>query len=137
MRALLEPAIRGEPVVIDDPLLVWPGGDEFVDARDAAAGAVAGLFAEHPQSRVYSIGTGVLHSFEDFVRAAGEAVPGLRVEVRVKPSGGFAGYRYLRPQPSDIGAAKRELGWAPQYDLTAIMSECAAFLTGHRNEERP
>ena len=136
MRTLLEPAIRGEPVVIDDPLLVWRGGDEFVDARDAAAGAVAALFAENPRSRVYSIGMGVLHGFEDFVRAAAEAVPGLRVEVRVEPSGGFAGYRHLRPQPSDIGAAKRELGWAPQYDLAAIMRECSAFLAGLRNEER-
>ena len=136
VRALLEPAIRGEPSVIDDPLLVWRGGDEFVDVRDAAAGAVAALFAEHPQGRVYSIGTGTLYSFEDFVRAAGEAVPGFRVEVRVKPTGGFAGYRRIRSQPSDIGAAKRELGWMPRYDLTATMKECAAYLTGHRGKER-
>ena len=137
VRALLEPAIRGQPAVIDDPLLVWRGGDEFVDPRDAAAGAVAALFAEHPQSRVYSIGMGVLHGFDDFVRAAGEAIPGFRVEVRVEPTGGFAGYRYLRSQPSDIGAAKRELGWAPKYDLAAIMKACATFLAGHRSEERP
>lgn len=137
VRALLEPAIRGEPSVIDDPLLVWRGGDEFVDVRDAAAGSVAALFADHPQSRVYSIGTGTLYSFEDFVRAACEAVPGCRVEVRVRPTGGFAGYRLIRSQPSDIGAAKRELGWTPRYDLAATMKECAAYITRHRGKERP
>ena len=136
VRALLEPAMQGRPVVIDDPLLVWLGGDEFVDPRDAAAGTVAALFAENPQSRVYSIGMGVLHGFDDFVRAAGEAIPGLRVEVRVEPTGGFAGYRYLRSQPSDIGAARRELGWAPQYDLAAIMKECSTFLGRYCNEGR-
>jgi len=31
LRTLLEPAIRGEPAVIDDPLIVWRGGDEFAE----------------------------------------------------------------------------------------------------------
>ena len=132
VRALLEPAIRGEVTVIDDPLFVWQGGDEFVDARDAASGLVAALFAERPVGRVYSVGMGVLHSFEDFVRAAREAVPGLRIEVRVEPKGGFSGFRFVRQQPSDIGAAKRELGWAPRYDLAATMKDCAAFIAGRR-----
>lgn len=135
VRALLEPAIRGEATVIDNPLFVWQGGDEFVDARDAASGLVAALFADRPVSRVYSVGMGVLHSFEDFVRAAREAVPGLRVEVRVKPKGGFSGFRFVRQQPSDIGAAKRELGWTPRYDLAATMKDCAAFISGRHSAE--
>jgi len=135
VRALLEPAIRGEATVIDNPLFVWQGGDEFVDARDAASGLVAALFADRPVSRVYSVGMGVLHSFEDFVRAAREAVPGLRVEVRVEPKGGFSGFRFVRQQPSDIGAAKRELGWTPRYDLAATMKDCAAFISGRHSAE--
>jgi UDP-glucose 4-epimerase len=96
---LLEPALRGEVTVIDDPLLVWKGGDEFVDARDAASGMVAALFAERPETRVYSIGMGVLHSFDDFVHAARQAVPGLRVEVRVEPKGGLLGIPF-RARPA-------------------------------------
>ncbi len=132
VRALLEPTLRGEAAVIADPALVWEGGDEFVDVRDAAGGAVAALFAARPAARVYSIGMGVLHSFEDFVRAAARAVPGFRVQVRAKPAGGFAGYPLIRPQPSDIGAAKRELGFAPQYDLADALAACATYLAGRR-----
>jgi UDP-glucose 4-epimerase len=136
VRALLEPAMRGEVTVIDDPLLVWKGGDEFVDARDAASGLVAALFAQRPAGRVYSVGMGVLHSFEDFVHAARQAVPGLRVEVRVQPKGGFSGFRFVRDQPSDISAAKRELGWTPQYDLSDTMKSCAAFIAGRGGMRR-
>lgn len=128
VRALLEPALRGEPAVIDDPRLVWHGGDEFVDVRDAAAGAVAALAAPAPSARVYSIGMGVLHGFDDFVQAARRVVPGLRVEVRVTPAGGFAGYPLLRPQPSDNSAARRDLGFAHTHDLTAALAACAAYL---------
>jgi len=130
MRALLEPAIRGRTSVIEDPAFVWKGGDEFVDARDAASGLVAALFAERPVGRVYSVGMGVLHSFKDFLQAAEQAVPGLRVDIRVEPKGGFSGFQFERSQPSDISAAKRDLGWAPQYDLAAAVKNCATFLTG-------
>lgn len=132
LRALLEPAIRGEVTVIDDPHFVWKGGDEFVDARDAASGLVAAAFAERPVGRVYSIGMGVLHGFEDFVRAARDAVPRLRLDVRVEPKGGFSGFRFVREQPSDISAAKRELGWEPRYDLAATMKDCAALISGRK-----
>ena len=128
VRSLLEPAIRGETVVIDDPQIAWKGGDEFIDARDAASGLVAALFATNPDARVYSIGMGVLHTFEEFVQAGRQAVPALRVEVRVAPQGGFAGFKFERAQPSDIRAARRDLGWVPQYDLAAIMKNCAGFI---------
>jgi UDP-glucose 4-epimerase len=128
VRSLIAPALRGAPARIDDPMLVWRGGDEFVDARDAASGLVAALFAPEPKTRVYSIGMGVLHSFDDFVAAARAAVPGLRVEVGVNPQGGFAGFKYPRPQPADATTPRAELGWKAEYDLAAIMRDCAAFI---------
>jgi UDP-glucose 4-epimerase len=128
VRALIEPALRGATARIDDPMLVWRGGDEFVDARDAASGLVAALLAPEPATRVYSIAMGVLHSFDDFVAAARAAVPGLHVEVGVDRQGGFAGFKYPRLQPADAATPRAELGWKAQYDLAAIMRDCAAFI---------
>jgi UDP-glucose 4-epimerase len=128
VRALIEPGLRGEVARIDDPMLVWRGGDEFVDARDAASGLVAALFAQEPKTRVYSIAMGVLHSFDDFVAAARASVPGLRVEVGVNRQGGFAGFKYPRPQPADAATPRVELGWKAEYDLSAIMRDCATFI---------
>lgn len=128
VRALLEPGLRGEVARIDDPMIVWKGGDEFVDARDVAGGLVAALFAPAPTTRVYSIAMGVLHGFDDFVAAARAAVPGLQVERMVDPPGGFAGFKFVRTQPADAETPRRELGWRPEYDLAAIMRDCAAFL---------
>ena len=56
--------------------------------------------------------------------------------VRVEPTGGFSGFRFVRQQLSDISAAKRELGWTPQYGLVDTMKDCAAFISARRSEER-
>ncbi len=130
VRALLLPAIRGEAAVIDDPLLVWQGGDDFVDARDCAAANVAALDASVPAQRVHHVTFGRMHGFDDFVAATRSLFPDFRVDVRVTPKAGFAGFPKIRPATSDLASAAADLGYVPQHDLRSALAECARWLGG-------
>ena len=128
VRALLLPAIAGKKAVVDDPMLVWKGGDDFVDARDVARANVAALEAKAPKQRVYHATFGRMHGFADFVEAVRSLYPGFEVDVRVEAKAGFAGFPKVRPATSDLRAAKAELGYEARYDLRAALQECALWL---------
>ncbi|HEY7608930.1 MAG TPA: NAD(P)-dependent oxidoreductase [Alphaproteobacteria bacterium] len=128
VRALLVPAMKGETAVIDDPMLVWQGGDDFVDARDCARANRAALEAQAPRQRVYYVTFGRMHSFDDFVAATRGLYPNFRIDLRVTAKAGFAGFPAVRPATSDLRAAECELGFSPQYDLRAALAECARLL---------
>jgi UDP-glucose 4-epimerase len=132
VRALLVPAMKGETAIIDDPLLVWRGGDDFVDARDVARANHAALTAAAPRQRVYHVTFGRMHSFDDFVAATRALYPGFEIDVRVTAKAGFAGFPAVRPSTSDLSAAEKELGWRPRYALNDALAECARHLASAR-----
>ncbi|RUM96679.1 NAD(P)-dependent oxidoreductase [Pseudaminobacter arsenicus] len=111
--------------VIDDPFLVWDGREEFVDMRDCAEANVAALHADRPGSRVYNIATGEWYSFDQFCDAVRAIYPDLRVRLKIPPTGGFAGFPYLRPAPSDIRLAADELGFKAKYSLHKTIEDYA------------
>ncbi len=127
LSTLAGPASRGEVSVVDDPYVVWQGGEEFIDARDCALANVAALDAPHPAQGVYNIGLGRLCSFDDVVDAVRQLHPALQVDVRTPPTGGFAGFPHVRSAASDIRAAARELGWQPTYTLAESIACFAPF----------
>lgn len=128
VRALLVPAMKGETAVIDDPLLVWKGGDDFVDARDVALANAAALAAAAPRQRVYHVTMGRMASFDDFVAATRSLYPSVKIDVRIAAKAGFAGFPAIRPATSDLAAAERELGWKPRYGLQEALAESARHL---------
>ena len=126
-RTLLRPDASGN-VAIDDPLLVWEGVEDFIDARDVAAANVAAIDAAQPVQRVYHVASGASLSVGDVIAAAAAAVPGLTVELRVKPHGGFAGFPHARAQPFDVSAAARELGFRAAIPLRETFAELRRWL---------
>lgn len=120
-------AVQGR-VSVTDPLLLWAGGDDFIDARDVAAANVAALDATALPSRVYTIGSGQLASFRDFVTAAAQIRPELTFDEVVLPDTGFAGFPYRRTQPFDISRARSELGFAARHDLLSSFEAASAWV---------
>ena len=128
LSCLLGPARRGVTAVIDDPHVVWKGGEEFIDARDCALANLAALDAAAPTQGVYHIGLGSLATFDEFVDAVRALHPRLQVQLAVTPAAGFAGFPHIRTAASDISAAARELGWAPRYPLADAVRHFAPLL---------
>jgi len=110
-----------KPAVFEEPRLAWQGGDEFVDGRDCAAGTVAALDAPALTQRVFTIASGRLVTFADFVAGARQLDPALEVKLMFEPKGGFAGFPHIRRFPSDISAAANQLGFCPKFDLDASL----------------
>jgi UDP-glucose 4-epimerase len=127
LTSLAGPAAQGKLAVIDDPYVVWRGGEEFIDARDCALANVAAVIAPDPAQGVYTIGLGRLCSFEDFVDAVRQLYPALQVDIRTQPTGGFAGFPHVRTAASDISAAARELAWQPRYSLAQSVAHFTPF----------
>ena len=127
LSSLAGPASRGQVSVIDDPYVVWRGGEEFIDARDCALANVAALDAGNPVQGVYTVGLGQLCGFEDFVDAVRLLYPSLQVALRVQPTGGFAGFPHVRQAASNTDAAARELGWRPAFSLADSVAHFAPF----------
>ncbi|MDM0116928.1 NAD(P)-dependent oxidoreductase [Variovorax sp. J22R133] len=129
LSSLATPASLGQVSVIEDPYVVWRGGEEFIDARDCAIANVDALDAADPAQGVYSIGLGHLCSFKDFEQAVRLLYPSLQVELRIEPQGGFAGFPHVRHAASDISAAARELGWRPLFSLAESVAHFAPLCT--------
>lgn len=127
---LLAAGANGAPALIDDPLLVWEGNEEFVDARDCAVANVCALDASDPKSRVYNVATGDWCSFEDVCNAVLLVYPALTIDLRVTPKGGFAGFPHLRPSPSDVRAAARELGFRARFRLPETIRHLSGLQAG-------
>lgn len=125
LSTLLAAGRSGRPAVLDDPLLLWRGHEEFVDARDCARANVMALDATAPRQRVYSITAGEWHTVDGFIATVAAVHPGLTIATRVEPTGGFAGFPHPRPAPSDLSAARRELGYEPRYDLRQTVRDYA------------
>lgn len=119
-------AVNGR-VAVADPLLLWSGGDDFIDARDVAAANVAALDATALPSRVYTIGSGRLATFADFVAAARQVRPALVFDEMALPDTGFAGFPYRRTQPFDVACAQTELGFAARHDLLSSFNAASAW----------
>lgn len=100
-----------------DPMILWSGGEDFIDVRDVARANVAALDAPKLDSRVYTIASGRLASFADVLAAARAVRPDLEIVTPVLPDGGFAGFAHARSTPFDVSRARLELGFEAQHDL--------------------
>lgn len=124
LQRLIAGGQSGVKLVLDDPFELWAGREEFVDARDCALANLAALDAPAPVQRVYNVANGDWFSLDDFVSTVRGIYPALQVEIPTPPGVGFAGFPHLRPAPSDISAAARELGFRARISLAETIAHC-------------
>jgi UDP-glucose 4-epimerase len=117
MAELLGQGARDGRIHISDPLLMWRGGEDFIDAGEVARANVAALDAPTLPSCVYTIASGRMARFTDFVEAAQKLQPDREIGHTPLPDTGFAGFAHARETPFDVSRAKAELGFEARHDL--------------------
>ena len=113
-------ALKGEEAVV-------PAMDfEWVYAKDAGAGTVLALFAAKLETRVFNITMGTLVTAAEFADALSEVIPGARVRIEDPQEGGMD-----LPDThiaSDIGLARKALGFEPEYGIVDSIRDLAEWL---------
>jgi len=125
------------------------GGNNFVDVRDVADGLVRAADRGRPGERYLLTGTNRSMSgfFGELARAAGRAIPRLRVPTSLAPIVAALGERFTRSGPPaltlpqarlmpyfwyfDCAKARRELGYEPRR-LRETLADAHAFWTHTR-----
>ena len=125
---LLGEGAQQNRVNVTDPLILWSGGEDFIDARDVAAANVLALDAASLKSRVFTIASGRMSTFADFLAAARTVRPELVIEHAAIPATGFAGFAWPRTMPFDVSLARTELGFAAQHDLVSSFRAARPFV---------
>ena len=111
--AILDAIAKGEPWTVPNP---GETGD-WLYVKDAVKALLCLYDAEDPRQRIYNIAGGV-HTIGEVVAVGREAMPGSRIEL---VQGGANQSPY--PASYDDGPARREIGWAPDYDLASAVRE--------------
>jgi nucleoside-diphosphate-sugar epimerase len=119
MQALMEAGVTGKPARIPEAETI---ANEYVYAKDVGHAVDCAVTAKTPKGMVFNIGSGVVTPFETLVAAVRSLFPNLQIEIEPGEPPKSKG------QPLDISAAKRELGWVPQFTLETALEDYAADL---------
>lgn len=128
MSELLGAKAINDRVHVTDPLLMWRGGEDFIDAREVARANVAALGISALASTIYTIASGQMARFDDFLAAARTVCPHLTISHDAIPETGFAGFAHPRETPFDVGRAAAELGFSARHDLADSFRTAQAWI---------
>lgn len=104
--------------------------NEYIYAKDIGRAVDLAATVEMPKQTVFNIGNGYVSQFEDVLAAVKALCPGVRYEVER----GEAPHSKLAPL--DISAAKRHLGWEPQFTLRAAFEDYLKELKAAHGQSR-
>jgi UDP-glucose 4-epimerase len=119
MQALLEAGLSGTRARISSAETM---ANEYVYARDMGRAVDLALTVPMPATSIFNIGNGFVSTFEEVTAAVRQQCPGLDYEVEPGPA------PKSKSAPLSVEAARRDLGWAPRYDLEAGFADFAREL---------
>lgn len=117
MSRLIAAARAGGEHVLNDPFLWWDGTEEFVDPRDCGRAMVAALDADDPAQGVYAIAHPTGWTLDAVAAEIASRFGAFALTIPDHRPSGFAGFPHLRPAPTDLSAAARELGFKAEHNL--------------------
>jgi UDP-glucose 4-epimerase len=115
---LIDEPLAGRPVVVDRGA---EQRDDVIYAADAAAGVALATLADVRGFRVFNISRGVATTLGDLADAVRRTLPDAVIEI-----GPGLDYMDVGPQwygPLDNSRARAELGFAPRFDLDALVAD--------------
>jgi dTDP-L-rhamnose 4-epimerase len=129
-------AIFGSRLLNGRPPLIFEDGQQrrdFVHVRDVARACLAALDSPDAAGQAINVGSGVSRTVEEVGRSLARAVgrPDLHPQITGKYRAGDIRHCY-----ADITCAERLLGFRPQEDFDAGLSELAAWLADQEAADR-
>ena len=117
---LLDRIARGEEVIVSNP----DEQGDWLYIRDAVKAIRTLWQADHPRQRIYNIAGGV-HSIREVMAIAQKIRPDARVTL-------VEGGQNQSPYPAayDDTAARREIGWQPEYTIEKAVQEHLEIVSG-------
>lgn len=119
---LIAAARAGGAHLLDDPFLAWAGTEEFVDVRDCGRAMVAALDAPDQAQGVYAVAHPRGWTLDEVAAAVAARFGAFTLQLPEAPRTGFAGFRHVRPAPTDLSAAERDLGFRARHDLADTLA---------------
>ncbi len=126
----IKPAVAGKKIVIEDPLLSFAGGSDYVYSKDTAKACICACDAapEKIKSRVYAVTSGQFVTFQELVDTVRRIFPKIEIELKFVAKTGSAGFAYPSYNPKDISASREEIGYEPEYQLERALRDYAEWL---------
>ena len=123
---ILDAIGRRESVTIPNP----DERGDWLYIRDAVKAILTLWEAEKPEQRIYNVAGGV-YSIREVVAIAGKICPDAQVILQ-------EGGKSLSPYPAayDDSAARREIGWAPDYSIEAAVREHIGMVSEDHKRRR-
>jgi nucleoside-diphosphate-sugar epimerase len=131
----IKPAVAGKKIVIEDPLLSFAGGSDYVYSKDTARACICACFADASQikSRVYTITSGQFVTFQDLIDTIRKIFPKVEIELKHVSKTGSAGFAYPSYNPKDISPSRDEIGYVPEYPLERALRDYAEWLVKYQH----
>ncbi len=126
-KTLIQNALQGKPT------RMATGGDDKADytyVKDAVQGILLALDAERPGFLAYNITGGKAYSTTEVAALVREMVPTAEMQIGPGPVE-VDGVKLPIKGTMDIGRAKRDLGYAPRYDIRRGLAEYLEHLRFH------
>lgn len=102
------------------------GGYDQLYVKDAARAIAMVALAPNLTHAAYNVGSGRLPLYDEFAAAVRDVVPGCEIDLPARPQSQPVGAMDGRWMAID--RIKRELGFAPEYDVQKAMADYAAWL---------
>lgn len=128
MDNLVKGSVMGKEVVLGDEMLAFSGGFDFLYSKDAAKSTVLACFAPKLEQKIYNISTGKYYTLDETIEIVKKVIPNANITSRGREEErGLSGYAATH-SPIDLSAARKELGYQPDYDLEKGVREYADWL---------
>ncbi len=126
----IRPAIAGKKVVVENPLLSFGGGADYVYSKDTARACISACDAapEKIKSRVYTITGGEFVTFQNLIDTVKRLFPNVEIELKHVSTTGAAGFPYPNTIPKDISLSRDEIGYVPEYPMEKALKDYAEWL---------
>jgi nucleoside-diphosphate-sugar epimerase len=123
LKQLVDAALGGKPLTIENPFLAWRGGEGFAYVRNVADVLASAALAPTLHHVVYNCFDPRLATLDDFLQAICRRLPTAKLGEIARTESGYAGMPVPPPSAFDVSRARNDLGYQGRFDVQQGIDE--------------